>query len=380
MRVSLPDLGPGFRLRGVNGGNDWRGVADGESITIRPGVYLLTGDGASADAWTADRRFGALRVGEFVAPPPTPVEGWTVLHDPVREAPDAPLRLRARVVGAPLPDAVEVVYTTSQLGEPRPQPTMHSYRPERLPMRRVDGYTWEAVIPDSVTRAGGGILYHVVVEGPEGPRTWPGSYAGRPGDWDYTNEAYWSTRFVAADAPLQLLDPDRDYDRVLPLRTAWRTFARKRLVPGSTVGSHAIGIRGRLSEDDLLFLREYVGDEVRARREHLPGFTHVVVRARARSPETRTLQLGLLTTDGYTYAAPLELTEAWTDVRIPLAAFRQTGTALRLAYPQMMPDFFVPERAIPFDPRRIEKWEISTADAFDTGLLDFEVENIWLER
>lgn len=381
MRVSLPDLGTGFRVRAIDPGNDWTAAADGETVTVRPGVYVLTRNGVSSESWTADRRFGTIRVGEFAAPSASPGPEWTVLHEPRREAPAGEaLAVRAQVVAAAIPDAVELVFTTSEVGEPRPRATMHAYRPARLPMRRIDGYTWEAIVPDSLTHAGGGILYHVVVKGDAGARTWPGDVAGRPGDWDYTNEAYWSTRFVEASAPLQLLDPEPDFQRVLPLRTRWRPFARQLLVPGSTVGSYALRITGRLSEDDLLFVREYVGDEVRARREHLGEFTHVVVRARSRSPETNTLQLGLLTTDGYTYAAPLELSPEWTDVRIPFDALRQTGTALRLAYPQMMDDFFVPSRAIPFDPRRIEQWEISTAGAFDAGALDFEVENLWLER
>lgn len=379
IRISLPDLGPGFRFRGVNPGNRFAGAADGETITVRPGAYLLTRDGVSGNGWTPDRAFGVLKVGEFVAPPPSG-EGWTVLHEPVAEAPDRSLRIEARVVGAEPPRSVELFYTASDAGELRPRPTMHAYRPFRLPMHRVRGYTWEAVIPDSMTAAGGSIMYHVVVDGSQGARTWPGDFAGRPGDWDYTNEAYWSTRFVAPDAPLVLLDPDGDFDRVLPLRTRWRTFVRKHLVSGSSPGTRAIRVTGRLPEGQLLFLREFVGDEVRGRVGDLTGFTRVAVRARSRSSDTRTLQLGLLTTDGYTYAAPLDLTSEWTTLRVPLEDLEQTGTALRLAYPQMMRDFFVPERDIPFDPLKIEQWEISTANTFSSGQLDYEVESIWLER
>jgi len=380
MRISLPDLGEGYRFRGVNEGNVWEGAADGSTIMARPGAYVLTRRGASSDGWTASSRLGRIAVGEFVAPPATGA-GWTVLHQPAREAPAAgPLRIRARVVGPGMPDTVQLFYTTSEVGEPRPGATMYGYRPHRLPMRRVSGYTWEAVVPDSATHAGGGILYWVVVENDGKPQTWPGAFSGRPGDWDYTNKAYWSTRFAERGAPPRLLHPERDYGRILPLRTRYSTAVEKRLVVGSTVGSHAIRVSGRLSRGELVFLREYVGDDLRPRRAELRGFTHLVIRARSRSPDTRTLQLGLLTTDGYTYAAPVELGSAWTEIRIPLDSLEQTGTALRLTYPQMMDDFFVPSTPIPFDPGRIEKWEISTANSFDSGTLDFEVENLWLER
>lgn len=379
MTISLPDLGQGFHVRGVNPGNRATDVADGQTVSVSPGAYILTRRGVSGDAWSSDRSYGVLHVGEFVAPTPSGA-GITVLHEPAAEAPDGPFVIRAEVVSARSPGAVELVYTVADRGELRPRPTMHAYRPIRMPMQRVAGYTWQAIVPDSLTTAGGSILYHVVVDGPDGPRTWPGDYAGRPGDWDYTNEAYWGTRFVAPEAPLVLLDPDRDYDRVLPLRTRWRTFVRKQLVYGSAPGTRALRLSGNLPLGQYLFLREFVGDEVGARREHMAGFTHVAVRGRSRSADTRTLQFGLLTADGYTYAAPLELSPEWATVRIPLAGLEQTGTALRLAYPQMMPTYFVPERAIPFDPTRIEQWEISTAEVFGAGQLDYEVESIWLER
>ncbi len=380
MTIALPDLGSGFTFRGINEANNLKGAADGQTVPVGPGVYILTRNGTSSSGWSADSSYQNITVGEFAAPQPDGDLSYDVLHTPVRETTaDNPLTIRAQVVGPETPEQVELFYRTASLGELQPQPTMLRYNTERMPMKRVDGYTYEAEVPDSILTAGGSIMYFLVLKNGNNFTTFPGEFDGKPGDWNYHNGEYWGSRFADPQAPLLLLDPEEDFNQVLPLRTAWRVSSQKRLVNGSRIDSRAIRLSADMPEKALLFLREYIGGKLEGRRDDLANFSHVVVRARALNKQTRTLQFGFLTTDGYTYAAPLELTRKWRDIRIPLAHLEQTGTALRLTYPQMMGDFFIPEMAIPFDATKIENWEISTAGTFDSGSLDYEVESIWLE-
>ncbi len=91
IRISLPDLGAGYSLQGLDAGNSARGKAKDGTVTVRPGVYLLRGPkGAGA----APPRVGQIGLREFVCPadtaaatplaPPPPV---TDLFDPVHDVP-----------------------------------------------------------------------------------------------------------------------------------------------------------------------------------------------------------------------------------------------------------------------------------------------------
>jgi len=129
----------------------------------------------------------------------------------------------------------------------------------------------------------------------------------------------------------------------------------------------------------VLFLREFVGNAIEGRRKELNRFSSVVLRLRSLDSTTDSLQFAFLTTDGYTYAASFKLTDEFSDIRIPLNKLQQTRTALRLTYPQMMDQFFVPKQDIAFSPMNIEKWEISTDGVTTPDSVSYEVENVWLE-
>ncbi|MEX2601777.1 MAG: cellulase family glycosylhydrolase [Balneolaceae bacterium] len=381
INLSLPDLGPGFSYRGVNRGNRRSGVSDGGSITVSPGAYILTRNGVVSNEWAADRSYGdgTKRIGEFVAPPPT--EGSPeVLHTAMSETgAESPFRIRAEIAGSGTPDRVELWYRTSDLGQPVPPETMRAYNLDRIEMERTEGYTWEAEIPADELSAGGGILYYIVVSDGGEYQTYPGGFDRRPGDWNFYHRESWQTRIVEEDAPLQLLNVERDFTTVLPLRTSFGSAGRKRLVSGSDIGNRAIRVDADLSGNNLLFLREYIAEQIDGRGDHLENFSHVVIRARGLGVSTGTLQFGFLTRDGYTYAAPFELSGEWRDIRIPLSSLEQAGTALRLTYPRMMEEYYMPEERLPFDISGIESWEISTAGLFEPDRLSYEVENIWLE-
>jgi hypothetical protein len=354
MNISLADLGPGFKYRGINDNNTLSGVSDNQAIQVYPGVYILTRSGISSARWTGKEKYGNICVGEFVAPPPERDLSYNVLHTPVQEATAGhPLAIRAEVVGPLKPEKVELYFSTNTNGEPRPAPTMKGFVPRILQMKRIKGYTYEAVVPDSLILPGGGIMYYVVVKNGTSHTTWPGKFNGKPGDWFFYSEVYWGSRFVDDRTPVLLMEAEEDFDHALPLSTTGRVMARKILTNGSSIGTKAIRINANLPENSLLFLREYIGEKLEGRKEDLSIFSRVIVRARALNKETKNLQFGFLTTDGYTYALPFILSPEWQDIRIPLTDLKQTGTALRLTYPQMMNDFFLPSRKIPFEKQKI---------------------------
>lgn len=378
MQIDLPDLGKGFSYRGINADNSLAGVAGGNTIQVTPGVYILARPGVSSDQWTGEAEYGNIRIGEFVAPPEDKNPAYDVVHTPVREtAAGRSLTISARVVGPRFPESVELIYSVSPLGEPRPNMRFRGSGSGTVPMRRTGGFCYEAVIPDTLITAGGGILYYIVLKEGTNHTTWPGAYDERPGDWDFYSREFYGTRFVDAASPVVLMNAEKDFSHILNLSPSGRS--QQSLVQGSRPGLRAMRVNASVRGSSIVFIREFIGDKLKGRKEDLSRFKTVVVRARALNNETRSLQFAFLTTDGYTYAAPFRLSGDWKDIRIPVSGLKQTGTALRLTYPRMMDDYFMPGRDIPFDIRKIENWEVSTSGTSASGSLEYEIESIWME-
>ena len=67
MDISLPDLGEGFAIKGLNTGNRYSGVAEGTVLRVTPGTYLLSSRASGGRAHVEDK-MGELGMNEFVAP------------------------------------------------------------------------------------------------------------------------------------------------------------------------------------------------------------------------------------------------------------------------------------------------------------------------
>lgn len=84
MQLHIPDLGNDFTVKGLNTNNDGQYFVSGTGFKVRPGTYLLSRKGLST-ALNADRRWGSISLGEFVAPRPTPTP-TVVLFDAQKDA------------------------------------------------------------------------------------------------------------------------------------------------------------------------------------------------------------------------------------------------------------------------------------------------------
>jgi hypothetical protein len=71
MKLLLPELAGGVRLRPLNAGNRWQPAGVNAAFAVRPGVYLLTTATARPAAYAPSRGRGAGTLGEYYAPAPT---------------------------------------------------------------------------------------------------------------------------------------------------------------------------------------------------------------------------------------------------------------------------------------------------------------------
>ena len=342
LRLRLPELGGRFTMRGLNEGNAAQAQAADGRVVVRPGVYLLAAAGKSTAAFSAASTYGNIRLGEFVAPPPTAL-GPQVRHVPPAPATAGqPLLLRALLSGL---EPTDSVYLLAQ----------HYYGPtRRLPMRRPTYATVEATVPAELTYAGL-LRYWLVLQKPGQPAlTFPGAHAGTPQDYDYVGLESWEVPLVAANTPLYLFRAAHDQERVEARglsRNSWTDYVTTapagalalRFVLGPPLAGNPAAIPAAAgAAGPAAALRAYFGDQQASRRADLAGFQAVVIKARASQPVG--IELRLSTRDAAAFAAPVILTPELREVRIPLSAFRPAALLLS---PRPYPDFLPLEFQFP---------------------------------
>lgn len=318
MQINLKDLGPDFAVEGVNEGNSYKARARDGEFSITPGVYILKHREIGDKDWQRSNPFGALTLGEFIAPreedKPT-----VVIHEPYPEAAAGrKLQIDARVVSTDVPKRV----------------TLHIRRTgwrrsATYQMQRQKNYRYVSEIPAKQVKAGL-LEYAIAVESKDKIRTFPANVRGEPSDWDFPMVRLWETLAVTEDAPIVLFDAKRDRDRVI-FADRWHPVRyRKEFVPGQTPGSVAVRVDVpdfKAEPHDVSF-RHMFGHKLDARRAGLSGFDTLKVRIRAVGETTSGVEIALLEHDRSAWTTKAALSTEWQDVSIPLAKLRAGGVAV----------------------------------------------------
>ena len=333
LRVTLPDLGPRFTLRGLNAGNTSQAQTTDGATTVRPGVYLLATAGRATSAFTAQTSFNRIKLGEFVAPAATEL-GPQVRHTPpTQTTAGQPLQITATLTGIAPGDSVLLI-------------AQHYFGPtRRLPMTSPAYATVTATVPAELLYPGQ-LHYWLVLKKAARALTFPGGFSGQPGDWDYAHAEHYAVAIVPAGAPLPLFEAARDQDQIEArglAANAWTDYVTApdgaltlRLVQGPPRAGKPIETGPAAS------LRAYFGDKLGSRARELAGFTTLVVRARASQADARAT-VTLTTKDAVTFAAPLPLGPEMRDVRISLSTFRPAALLLvPRPYPGFLPLHYQP--------------------------------------
>ncbi|AMJ65756.1 hypothetical protein AXW84_10185 [Hymenobacter sp. PAMC 26628] len=338
LQLALPGLGENYTLRGVNEGNTAQTTATGGHITVRPGVYLVAAAGQNTAAYGAQTSFGAGQLGEYAAPAPTDL-GPQVRHTPPAQAgAGQPLRLEATLTGVGPQDSVLLV-------------AQHYYgRTQTLPMTATTYATYAATVPAALVYPGL-VRYWLVLRHAGKRLTFPGAFAGQPGDWDYAHPEHWEVPIVAAGAPLPLFSAGADKDLTEAHgvdNQGWTDYVTTpagalalRLVQGPASAKNPAPAAGA----PVAALRAYLGERLASRpAAELAGFRTVVVRVRL-GAGAGALRLSLATRDAVAYTAEVPVSGPdWQEVRVPLAAFRPAPLLLvPRPYPGFLPlDYTAP--------------------------------------
>jgi hypothetical protein len=350
LQVQLPELGQSFTLRGLNAGNATQAQASGGRTTVRPGVYLLAAPGAATAAFKADSPYGAINLGEFVAPAASKLGPQAMHTAPAQLSAGQPAKLTIRLTGAGPQDSVLLI-------------AQHYYGPTRvLLMQPISYATYAATVPAEVLYPGLLRYWVVLRRAGQPPLTFPGSFAGQPRDWDYYHAEHWEAPIVPAGTPLPLYQAAQDMEQV----------EARAINPGSwtdyvTTSTGALTLRfapsrnappaGTPAGSPESALRVFVGDKLANRTADLSGFKQLILKANSAAPGTQ-LRVVLVTRDAAAYAATVTAPGPGSpELRLALSDFRPAEMLLNpRPYPGFLPLSF--QNSTAANPLRLAEVEV----------------------
>lgn len=360
MQLQLPDLGTHFMVRNLHSQRDT--IADKGAFDITPGVYLLMME--DTRRWFAATEWEHIKLGEFVAPP-AHITTFNVVHTPLAVADSGQnISVQADIVGPSFPDSV--ILQTDHVS------FWSDHNPYIL-LKRIHGYTYQGVIPASMIK--GDLKYTITVYNNGNSYTFPQYEKGAPLDWNFTVTKYFETvittpkEAIELHGALQELEyfslSDRSFIKAAPFREQpWQ----------APVMHYTMHVK---DDNASFFWRKKIQPFVSNKKEKLQATKFLCIYIP--STTLSSLNIGFITTDGYTYSHHFSLNNPTHIYKIPVTAFTQDSTALLpRPYPVFLNQYFIPKTNIDFNIQKIETLNISTADKVpDNASIDIGA--IWLE-
>lgn len=383
MALQIPDLGNSFTLTALNKENNRKEkeeITDGIIRNLRPSVYLLKRkDCTPAHDWKADSQWNNIRIGEYAAPAPQPMD-YKVVHSPTATAEaNKELTISAQIAGTELPDSA-IIYTDKIS-------FWNDHNPY-IKMKRIGGYTYRATIPAAEIKEGV-FRYNIIVCRGNNSRTYPSGNSingvssginGSPLDWDYTSDQYWTTPVVAPGSAIQLLTITDMYSQLEAYTLPEWSEIERTLLDSSPIEKPMLRFTFSPKGDKPhYFLRTSVQNRIEGRKDKVKDCTMLCIRVDKSKTLPQGLSAGFITSDGYTYKSPCPAPSEEGIIRIPLKDLKQTDIALLpVAYPTFLKPYFHPQTEIPFLAEKIEKLELSMS-GIENKKTEVSVGSIWME-
>ena len=322
MDISLPDLGEGFSIKGLNTGNQYSGVAEGTVLRVTPGTYLLSSRGWGGKA---PDKMGELGMNEFVAPQPYSKEPF-VRHTPYGEVSSGrSFRIRSTIVGLDTGDKAMVqISRVGGYGQGRMIPMM---REGAGGDGAAGGDVYTAEVPAEIVVPG--LLQYRIILQRAGDRdlVFPGGHAGNPFAWDYYDGEggdRWQTFVAAPHAGLEIFDATNDRDATT-YSASRRGFAE--WISGADPGRLLLKLNGGVEC--------FVGDKTAGRKTE--DFGEVVIRGK--NDTAGKLKITFINGQGDSWSAFVALPDSLGDVGVPFSQLAADDGFLLLPrpYPGFLP-------------------------------------------
>ena len=330
MKLDLPALGPDFSVKGISAENAIFETASEGGFTVRPGTYLLTRSGKS---FKGSKEWPQERLNAFVAPEKT-VDKTYVIHEAFKTLSEGEKReISAEIVSNEKIERVEVWFRKG-----------NDYETSLL--QRENGYTYSAEIPEKLLKKGF-LEYRIIVATQENSYTFPAGVEGNPGEWDFYNDVYYSSKILEKDAPVYLFNASEDSDFIVG---EWRP--RNQLAPTAQPGEAEYEVKlEQLFEEDVENLNaEPVYDysfrynfnrKTEGRKMAFLEGDKLIIKAESLSNKPVKLQVALVTKDGSSFGKIIELHPEVKEYEILLAELQPVKmVTLPRPYPSFLPYYF----------------------------------------
>jgi hypothetical protein len=373
MQIMLPDLGPGFSIKGLNQGNSFSFTIASDSFQIQPGTYLLTKKGKN---FTGTKNIGAIGLNEFEAPGSSFSE-MALMHEPfVEVSADKAFTIRAKIAGI---DTGRAFLQIGRFGGGGPGGGQRT-----IPMLRDKGTDYIAEVPASLVTPGL-LTYRIMVQKGNEFAIFPGNYKGSPFAWDnYYNDSWKS--FVAGDnTSLELYNPSTD--RTARIYPGFRRGFQSSYVAGERTGQLLLRIAStELSGDHIIGMQYFLGDKLKGRITEAESFTKLMIRARTPEPNPVKIKVTLTNSDAVSFSTFITLNNLLQDIEISLNELKPDSILLLpRPYPGFMALKFKGDSpATTFTVAGLEKIEITVGTDIPTSEYNkpynFEIGSIWLQK
>ncbi|ADY53699.1 membrane or secreted protein [Pseudopedobacter saltans DSM 12145] len=359
IKISLPDLGEAFAVKGINEGNNLVLQTESNSFLITPGTYLLQSPKAKEFKPQPSEKIGLLALNEFVAPKADEMDVF-VNHQPERTlSVNSAKEIKASVFGVQPDDEVKVIFNH-----------LSGIRKETIMVKR--GAQYLAPIPQEVLKPGL-LRYFIVVKSLKGNITFPGSLKASPYDWDFYSKDAYEVFINQPQSAITLFDAREDRDKLNYYNPDWENYGLSFV---STSENNKLAIRSIMKKSnnkDFMGWQTFIGDLVEDRAQDLDNFNSLVIKGNG-SFKNMKAKIALISKEGNSYSSFFTLTDVISEIKVPLTDLNQEQMLLLpRAYPGFQPLFYQSGVNKNFSLKDIERLEVTFGYDMVAELVNKEV-------
>ena len=257
IKISLPDLGTDFNVKGINKNNTLKAIATDKSFNVYPGVYLLSKQGKEI-GWKGTDFYKNIQLNEFYAPTKNPKQIY-VVHQPIKEVSKGKdLKVTAKIISDKEPLQVELLI-------------LKKGGAEVVPMFKKEGVNYEAVLPKKYTDNTRFIRYYISFKIGDTYRSYP---SGKEDTYLLNRRIYgddmcldeskpYETAIVNSSNPIELFNAMTDWGKLTKMNRKSVLEKYPSTKPG--VAFLKVLTSKRNKTDDVISFRFYCRDKIKGR-------------------------------------------------------------------------------------------------------------------
>ena len=363
MELNLPDLGEGYRVKGLNDGNAVDIVANGNSFPVSPGSYLLSRKGKTPD-WDGDDTFKNIHLNEFYAPKSRHKRTWVLHNAPKEITAGSNIEITANVVAPEKPKQVDLVLIMQN-------------NSKTIPMVAEGPFKYSVKVPAEYLENVGFLKYYIAVGDGKNFQTFPEGIVANhpmdrkisPADLLFFKSHPYVVRIMQTDDPICIFDAEDDGFFITNMyRTGYASF-----VPSSITGKTLVQFKAESVKESPYdnTRRMYCRERLESRSANLKGKKEIQVYGYALNNKPCKVQVALVMRNGSAHGAVLSMGTEEKVYTLSLKDFKPVETYIM---PRPIPRFepYTTSIKSKFDLSEVEHIQVSIGPEIPASELDAE--------